>query len=362
MRASIAATIAGHDNRRMKMSHNINTIAFTGSRRDVWHHLGTEMIPGASREEWLKAAGLAWHVEMRSVWAGHSPEVQMVRAEGWKACVRSDTQHVLGIASNRYQPVQPADLDEWFEQYISVDDRFQRDVMGVLKQGEIIWGTATFNGDTEVAGDKHVARLLMTTTFDGTGATINRGTMTRVVCNNTLNTALADRQKSVVRTRHNTRFNGAKVGQELATIAQGFEAYKTMGDVMAKAHLTAEQVGKLFKHVLDIPFDMPAKDVSTRKLNQFEELKTAHSQTCNETNDPLSAWTALNAVTRYVDHERSTRGGNGQPMEARFLSSQFGSGAALKEKAVAYLGEVTEDDALRSILRAPLKTSFANVA
>jgi len=44
------------------------------------------------------------------------------------------------------QPHQPAELLDWFKQYISVDDRFQIDVAGSLKQGEIIWATATFNG------------------------------------------------------------------------------------------------------------------------------------------------------------------------------------------------------------------------
>lgn len=348
------------------MSHNINSIAFRGSRNDIWHRLGTKMPSNKSITEWAQEAGLDWHVDMEPVYAvtDHGAlDQNLIRADGWKACVRSDTKHVLGIASDRYRPCQPAEVLGWFEQYISADPRFQLDVAGALKQGEIIWATATFNGDLDVAGDKHVARLLMTTTFDGTGATINRGTMTRVVCNNTLNTALADRQKSVVRTRHSTRFDGAKVGKELATIAQGFEAYKVMGEAMTRAHVTSADLSKLFKHVLDIPFDAPQDDISTRKMNQFEDLRQAHTLTCREGGDPLSAWTALNAVTRYVDHDRSTKGGNGTPdgvVEARFLSSQFGGGAALKEKAVTFLADCTEDVILKAMLSVPFKPSFAN--
>ena len=41
----------------------------------------------------------------------------------------------------------------------------------------------------------------MTTSFDTTAATINKMTTTRVVCNNTLSTALAD-GRSEVRTTH----------------------------------------------------------------------------------------------------------------------------------------------------------------
>src|SRR5262249_54016343 len=162
------------------------------------------------------------------------------------------------------------------------DPRFSLDVAGSLNRGEIIWATARYDGDTTVAGDKHVARLLMTTSFDSTMATINRATMTRVVCNNTLNCALADKQKSFVRTRHNTKFNAQRVGSELARIAQGFEAYKVMGNAMAQVHLDKEQVSKLFKVVLDIPFDAKKEDVGARKMNQFADLNRAYSQTRNE--------------------------------------------------------------------------------
>jgi len=359
------------------MAHNIDmtngraNIAFLGSRDDVWHKLGQEMKPGMSVEEWAKAAGLDWHAVKAPALVDltgfdipglFGPQ----KVDGVRHIVRSDNGHVLGTATDRYQPHQPAELLDWFKQYISVDDRFQIDVAGSLKQGEIIWATATFNGGMDVAGDKHVARLLMTTTFDATGATINQGTMERAVCRNTLKLAMLDK-RAVVKTRHNTRFDAARVGRELAGIAQGFDTYKAMGDAMGKTHISREQVSRFFKIVLEIPFDAEKKDISTRKLNQFQELGQAYAATVREGTEPETMWTALNAVTRYVDHDRSTRGGNG---EGRFLSAQFGSGAAMKEKAVATLFEMSDgellkavsaktvDDAdLSAILKQPLRSS-----
>ena len=173
------------------MAHDIDTsngrdnIAFLGSRRDVWHRLGQEMQPGQSMEVWAQQAGLAWTAHKVPAYASlpHSirePDERgnpaLMLAEGRHFIVRSDTARILspGTVSDVYQPVQPIEVLEWFERYIAVDDRFKLDVAGSLGGGSTVWATATFNGDLTVAGDKHVARLLMSTTFDGSGATINQ--------------------------------------------------------------------------------------------------------------------------------------------------------------------------------------------
>lgn len=321
------------------MAHNIDmtngraNVAYLGSRADVWHNLGQEMAPGMTIDQWAEAAGLDWTAVKVPAYAQIS-EGNHKLVEGARFVVRSDTGHALGYVSDRYQPVQPRDVLEWFERYIAVDDRFQIDVAGSLKQGEIIWATATYRDPLEVAGDRHIARVLMTTTFDGSGSTINQGTMTRTVCNNTLKVALAD-ARAVVRTRHNTRFDAAKVGAELAQIATGFAEYKAMGDAMARAEMSKAETSDFFKAMLDIPFDAKQADISGRKLNQFQALSNAYRTTAAEGANG-NAWAALNAVTRYVDHERSSRGGEDKA-EGRFASAQFGSGAALKSKAVELL-------------------------
>lgn len=325
------------------MSNNRANIAYLGSRKDVWHRLGFEMPAGATMAEWATMAGLDWTaIKVQAVANLGSPQFDHLDAatrfrdvEGQRFVVRSDNGQPLGYVSDQYQPVQPVEVLEWFQQYIAVDDRFHLDVAGSLKKGEIIWATATFKDSLSIVGEEHKARLLMTTTFDGSGATLNKATMTRVVCNNTLDAALSDR-RATIRTRHSTKFNAAKVGQELAAIAQGFEHYRVMAESMVAIDLAATQVSEFFKACLDIPFDAKKDDISGRKLNQFQALNNSYRETVAEGTKPGTAWTALNAITRYVDHDRSTRGGDSQD-EARVLSANFGSGAALKAKAVGLL-------------------------
>jgi phage/plasmid-like protein (TIGR03299 family) len=325
------------------MAHNIDmsngraNVAYLGSRTDVWHRLGQEMAPGMTIEQWAAAAGLDWHAVKVPAFAslGGIAGKDMTEVPDRYFNVRSDTGHVLGYMSDRYVNVQPGEVLAWFERYISVDDRFELDVAGSLGSGETIWATAKYNGDMTIAGETHTARLLMSTTYDGSGSTINQATVTRVVCNNTLNAAHFDK-RAVVRTRHSTTFQPATVAKELAAIARGFEVYKLMGDALAQAEMTREQTAEFFRAMLAIPEDAKPEDISTRKQNQYLELAGAYRKTIGEGAPDNSGWAALQAVTRYVDHDRSTRGGDSEDA-ARFESATFGSGNAMKGKAMELL-------------------------
>jgi len=236
-------------------SNGRDNIAFLGSRNDVWHRLGTEMTDGMSTETWAKAAGLDWHAIKSQ---GHYYFGDQLRAAGDRSfMIRSDNGERLGdnVVSDVYVPVQPAEVLAWFDQYIAVDDRFALDVAGSLKGGSIIWATAKWRETVTVAGDAHLARVLMSTTFDGSGATINQMTTTRVVCQNTLRAAHSDKHRAVVRTRHNTRFDAKAVGAELAELAQSIAEFKKIGDAMATITMTAADVSAFFKSCLDIKLD-----------------------------------------------------------------------------------------------------------
>lgn len=332
------------------MSHNIDmsngqaNIAYLGSRDDVWHRLGQEMEPGMTLQDWAKAAGLDWTaIKVPAVANLQGPEFDHLDPatrfrvlKDRNFVVRSDNGHPLGYTSDGYQMVQPGEVLDWFKRYISVDENFQLDVAGSLKKGEIIWATASYKDKLSVVGEAHKARLLMTTTFDGSGSTINKGTMVRVVCNNTLDCALSDGSKSVVKTRHNTKFDADKVAKELANIAAGYKAYEAMAEAMVKVNMSLEDTSNFFKACLDIPFDAKKEDISGKKLADFEDLKAAYKATVREGTQPSTAWTALNAMTRYIDHDKTVRGGDSKD-EARVLSTNFGSGAKLKSKAVGLL-------------------------
>jgi phage/plasmid-like protein (TIGR03299 family) len=331
------------------MAHNIEMVngvysfAFTGERSEIWHRLGQELPAGSGRDEWINAAGFNYHVEKVPAIASLSgdmfnhlaPEKRFVETDK-RFTVRQDNGHVLGIAGEGYQTVQPVDVWDWFEQYITCDDRFHIDAAGVLGSGERLWMTARFNGSLDVAGDRHIPRLLMSTSFDASQATRNEATMTRVVCQNTLRAAHAN-AKAMIKTRHNTRFDGRQVHRELGQIAQSFVEFKALGDAMAQTAMTRQEVQSFFATLLGVDPNAKPDDISTRTKNIAMDLASSYRRTQSERNSQRDdCWTALQAVTRYVDHDRTVRNAPNETV-GRFDSGTFGSGDAMKGKAMSLL-------------------------
>lgn len=343
------------------MSNARANVAFLGSRNDVWHKLGQEMQPGQTIEQWAAQAGLGWRAvkvpaiaELTGPDFDHiEPAKRMFRVEDRSFIARNDTGDVLGYVSgesegNGYQIVQPADVLAWFDRYIAVDDRFALDVAGSLDGGRKIWATARYNGDISVAGESHAARVLMSTSFDGSAATINQCTMTRVVCQNTLRVAHSD-SSAAIRTRHNTAFDAARVGKELSQLATGFAKYKAIGDALGQTEMAKDAVADFFKDLLEIPRQAAKDELSTRKMNQYQDVATAYRTSVGEGAPAGTAWAALQAVTRYVDHSRSVKNGADSVDVARFNSATFGSGDAFKGRAMEMLMPLIKDRELVTV-------------
>lgn len=300
-----------------------------------WHGLGA-VIPDAQANDigaWIDAAGLNWHAQMTQGFMKRGDA--LVEVPNCKHCVRSDNGAVLGTFSDQYRPVQPLQVLEFFRDFILQDDRFHLETAGALRDGKTIWALARFADDVEAGGDVHKAYLLLTTSFDGSLATTGQATLVRVVCNNTLTASVFSGQAATIKVRHSTVFDRQRQKEAvgaLADVAATFPRYKAMADGLANDFLSDVQISSVFKDLLEIPFDAAKADVSTRKLNQFEALNDAYRATVLEGPKPGSKWAVLNAVTRYADHDRSTKGDD--QASARLYSANFGSGALLKRRAL----------------------------
>ncbi len=304
----------------------------------AWHKLGQRIAAASTIDERADAAGLAF--EVMKVRSQYQFNGELMDSEDWHN-VCSDTGQSLGVFTERYKVHQPRQILEMFERLINVDERFQWYSAAALKGRSVVFNCAKFKDDMEAAGEPHKAYLTSATSFDGTLATGNTASLEATVCNNTLTW---NRQRGkTLKVRHSSALCETKqdrMNDELMQVIASFDQYKAMADAMALAKSSADDTVMLLKNIFfgkdKVPTDI--SDMKTQTKNQLEDLIDCYRITVGEGREMGTVWATLNAVTRYVDHNRTTRdhSGDGELM-ARFASAQFGSGAAMKARAVDYL-------------------------
>lgn len=332
------------------MAHNLD---FTTGRaafsrvegsRDAWHGLGQVTRKGAPIEEWARDAGLDYHVARVPSYFKRGDAFEEVGNAFH--LIRDDTMKPIGVpVSGSYHPVQPIEVLEFIRDFFTVDDRFSMETAGALKGGSVIWALARFNGNDRfntVAGARHEMFALFSTSFDKSSASLLRGTSTCVACDNTLQLSAQQDGASTLKISHRTKFQGVVrdyAARDFAKLVQGFEKFKEMGDAFAQIAMSKEEIASFFKTLLDIPLTAKSDDISARKANQFADLTRAlqDANRAEAAGAPMSKFAALQAVTRYVDHARSTRDNGDGAALSRLYSAQFGSGAAFKQRAVELL-------------------------
>jgi phage/plasmid-like protein (TIGR03299 family) len=244
-------------------------LAFVGPRSKIWHGTGQsvdakvlELGRALTIDEWSALSGTNFSVEKvpvlvtlaASQYDHIEPARRMLPYPDRFATVRTDTGAPLGLVSDRYQLVQPGVIQETFGALLAVDDRFALTTMGSLDSGRRIFAQATFNGEQTIGGDAHRAKLLMSTTFDTSSCTRLQGCSERVVCENTIRVAMGE-NAPIVDVRHSAKFDREKAVKQLAKIAEGFAAYKQIGDALAAHVMAKDQLSAFIRGVLDIPLD-----------------------------------------------------------------------------------------------------------
>lgn len=313
----------------------------------AWHRKGQVFLPTDTLEQKLEKAALDWQCVCIPVQYEFGGELRM--AKGLFAQVRTDTADCLSVKSERFNPHQPFDVLNVLENLCNADERFALDTMGALKRGRVIWGLAKFVEQRVIAGDLHDLYVLITTSFDGSLATRMVATPTRVVCNNTITAAMyqAEREKAYISVRHNVDFARPDVQADaidrFTAVIREFDAYKALGDALATHRFAKDKVDEFFAQ-LTVAKTMVGKGEDDRPTGRakaaLDRLQQSYADTLLEGTDAGTAWSMLQGVTRYVDHNRTVRDTNGDGKDgAQLHSSLLGSGAALKRDAVVMLAE-----------------------
>lgn len=343
------------------MSHEIenNMIAWKGET--PWHGLGFEVAPDATGAEMLKVAGLDWKVQRRAL-AMRQPDSGLVltkQLEQFKAIVRSDTDHVFNVTSDRYQIVQNNEIVDLFREYCEAGHATM-ETIGGLRNGATVWALAKLNGsshDVNGKGDIVNGYVLMATSHDGTIKTIGKSTQVRVVCHNTLSMAL--RGKAEFGMKHSTKWTPERAEEAKVALGISLEQVQRINEIsdnLAKVTLDSKgqiefvsllQDGKMLLKddsasldaiveanqvgggsILDNVIAATDAEAKFNRVGRSILEAILDSPGSNLPSAKNTLWGAVNGVTYYADHVA------GRTQDTRLTNAWFGPNQALKADAV----------------------------
>lgn len=272
------------------MSAEVETAVYY--REPAWHGLGIVCEEAMDSKKALELSGLDWTVDSVDF------DVQGIKAEGWKANVRSSDKKLLGIVSDKYKIVQNADAFAFTDALIGNGVTYES--AGSLFEGKKVWMLAKLP-EVKIVDDKVVPYICFVNNHDGKGAVRVLMTPVRVVCNNTLNLALETTPRS-----WSARHMGSIESRLEEAKDTLFQANKYMTDLAVKADelanskVTDDDVAKILNKVFPIEVDD-----SDRVKENIKKMKDSFLS-CYFAPDIMrfmnTKWGLINAAADFADH------------------------------------------------------------
>lgn len=296
-----------------------------------WSEVGGAITPDMSIEQWQQKAGMNWSIDSYPVEYAvplSDGSLKTMHFKGQNVLYRSDNHEALSVVSDKYKPVQPTEVLEFFRDLID-ENGFTIETAGTLRKGRRMWALAKTGKFGEVCKDDGVGGyLLLSTSCDRTLATTARFTTIRVICQNTLAYALKEKE-NMVSFSHLKQFDHEAVKLQLRQAVQSFDSFMEMAKFLQKQRLSDSNAVEFVKKLVSVRSQVKRVDYDlsqNRAFKKIMDLFKGQAKGSNLVGD--SKWAMLNAVTEYVDHHAPNRS-----QDARLDKAWFGSGERLKKQA-----------------------------
>ncbi len=164
------------------MAANVESMFYV--RETPWHGLGTKVKEAPASNDALILAGLNWQVLQEPIFTAASEPI-----EGYKVNIRDSDRKALGVVTDRYKVIQNNEAFAFTDELLGEGVRYE--TAGSLQGGKKVWLLAHMPREYIISGEQISPYLVFSNTHDGSGAIKVALTPIRVVCQNTLNLALA---------------------------------------------------------------------------------------------------------------------------------------------------------------------------
>lgn len=212
-----------------------------------WHGEGNIVPLNSPIEVWKKEAGLEWEA-YRSPVIFYTKDNPMNYYPNRMVLYRNDTNTPLSIVSDKYKVVQPGEIVDFFNEILE-QHNMEMSSCGSLFGGKRFFATAKLKEFEIIKGDLITGYLLITTSLDGTLATVAKITSIRTVCNNTLTMALNEKNKNMIKVVHSTAFNPYKAKLDLGLIEKCQFNFINNMQKLASVSCTPKQAEDFYKEM-----------------------------------------------------------------------------------------------------------------
>jgi len=284
-----------------------------------WHSLGIELNHPRTAREAIEMAGLNYTIVKKPLGLKTG-----LKQESY-ATLRTDTDDILGVVGERYEPVQNIDAFTFFDTLVA-DDEAIYETAGVFGKGEGIWILAKLPGFMKVHGNDIVNKyLLLTNSHDGSSQVQVRLTPIRVVCNNTLTAALQGDGDIAISHAANTASYLKQAFTILELSNSLYAQLDVMFNAMASRKITQQQLRDYVQAL--VPDNEEAENTARTEKIRTSVLQL-HDSGHGSSLAKGTVWGAFNSVAEYTDHLMSD-----EDSTTQLNSIWFGRGEQLKEKA-----------------------------
>lgn len=347
------------------MSHNLSLNAATGkheffSRGAAWHNLGQTVTEAQSWEQAIALAGLDWEVD--KIQLTHPETNEPINAWG---TFRSDNGCFLGSVGNVYTPIQNKYQFDFVDTLLEMETGSHYESAGSLGNGERVFCLANVGDGFDIhgIGDRHETYLLFTTSHDGSSSAKVFLTSVRVVCQNTLQMALAADGRRAFTIRHTknaeSKLDQAKqlLGAEKITESRLREKLEALAMRRVRRADVESVLQRLF------PYDEKTKQPTSQSVSAITEILSRFEHNDNDAFPEIrgTAYNLVNAFTEYTDHFKPVRVTESRKSmdeaQIRADNAVFGTGADFKRSVLDCILDQTKHCETRAVHRPQVAVS-----
>ncbi len=281
------------------MAANVESMFYIG-RTAPWHGLGISVLEAPASRDALELAGLDWRVVQRELITEDG-----IQVAGFKANVRDQDNRVLGVVTDRYKVVQNDEAFAFTDELLGEGITYE--TAGSLQEGRRTWILAKLPQRYIISGDEITPYLVFMNSHDGTGAIKAVMTPIRVVCQNTLNLALAT-AKRTWSTNHVGDIRG-KLEDAKYTLLYADKYMAELGksiDRLSRQKLTDKQVYEYIDELFPLVDNATEQQIKNlRKMK--EEVRDRYFLAPDLQHVGKNAYRFVNAVSDFATHSKPLR-------------------------------------------------------